>query len=82
MLKARDLDLDEGMVLLLGGQCYHGADCLHALALLSSRTGWFNRFNHALFRHPRVSRLAYPLLRAGRNLVLRLLGRSPIHASD
>lgn len=80
MVRARHLDLDEGMVLLLHDQCYHGADCLNALALLSSRVGWFNRLNHALFRHPRLARVAYPALRAGRNVILRILGRRPIDA--
>lgn len=72
------LDLDEGMVLKLGGRYYHGADCIHALALLSGEADWFNRINAAIFRSPGLSRALYPLLRAGRNTVLRLLGRSRI----
>ena len=72
------LDLDEGMVLKLGGRSYHGADCIHALALLSSGSGLFNRINAKVFRSPQLSRLLYPVLRAGRNTVLRLLGRTQI----
>src|SRR6185312_9714082 len=44
------LDLDEGMVLIYGGRLYHGADCIHMMALLSSRSGVFNSINAALFR--------------------------------
>jgi predicted DCC family thiol-disulfide oxidoreductase YuxK len=73
------LDLDEGMVLKLDGRLYHGADCIHTLALLSTRSSWFNRVNAALFRSQRVSRLLYPALRAGRNTVLRMLGRSRLN---
>jgi predicted DCC family thiol-disulfide oxidoreductase YuxK len=73
------LDLDEGMVLKLDGRLYHGADCVHRLALLSTRSSWFNRVNAALFRSKRVSRLLYPALRAGRNAVLRMLGRSKLN---
>lgn len=69
------LDLDEGMVLMYGGRFYHGADCIHMLALLSTRSGWFNRVNSAVFRSSRLSVVLYPMLRFGRNLLLRLLGR-------
>ena len=77
-LTAAGLDLDEGMVLKMGGRYFHGADCIHALALLSSRSGAFNRINAAIFGSRRLSRLLYPILRAGRNAVLWILGRSKL----
>jgi predicted DCC family thiol-disulfide oxidoreductase YuxK len=77
-MRRAGLDLDEGMVLKLGGRYYHGADCIHALALLSSGSGLFNAINARVFSSPRLSRMLYPLLRAGRNTVLGLLGRSRI----
>ena len=73
------LNLDEGMVLKMGGRYYHGADCIHALAMLSSSCDAFNRVNAAIFRSPTLSRALYPILRAGRNAVLRGLGRTKIH---
>lgn len=72
------LDLDEGMVLKWDGRLYHGAECINMLALLSTPSSGFNRVNAALFRSPTASRLLYPVLRAGRNAVLRMLGRSKI----
>lgn len=72
------LDLDEGMVIQFGGQLYHGADALQVMALLGSRLGWFNRVNVLLFRSPLLARLAYPLMRGSRNLLIRLLGVAPI----
>lgn len=72
--RARDLDLDEGMVVILDGRFYHGADAVNRLALLSTASGAFNRFNRLLFRSPAVSRTLYPVLRAARNATLRLLG--------
>ncbi len=72
------LDLDEGMVLKYGGRLYHGADCLNMLSLLSSRSGLFNRLIAFAFAQPDVARLAYPVLRAGRNATLKLLGRERI----
>jgi predicted DCC family thiol-disulfide oxidoreductase YuxK len=77
-LRRSGIDLDEGMVLKLDDRLYHGADCIHVLALLSTPSGLFNRVNAAVFRSPRAARLLYPALRAGRNTVLRLLGRSKL----
>jgi predicted DCC family thiol-disulfide oxidoreductase YuxK len=73
------LDLDEGMVLKLDGRLYHGADCIHMVALLSTPSSWFNRVNAAMFRSRTASRLLYPVLRTGRNTVLRMLGRSKLN---
>lgn len=75
---ARGFDLDEGMALKIGTRIYHGDDCIHALALMSSGVGIFNRLNAAIFRSPRRARLLYPLLRACRNATVRLLGRGTI----
>jgi predicted DCC family thiol-disulfide oxidoreductase YuxK len=75
-------DLDEGMLLKLDGRYYHGADCINALALLTTPSGFFNRVNRVLFRSKMVSRLAYPALRAGRNLALKLLGREQIKQTN
>ena len=78
-IQAAGLDLDKGMAFKIGGRLYHGADCLNVLALLSSESGWFNRLNAAAFRSPTVSRLAYPLLKAGRNLLLMVRGKRLIN---
>jgi predicted DCC family thiol-disulfide oxidoreductase YuxK len=83
-VRAAGLDLNEGMVLFYGGRLYHGADCVHMLALLSSASGFFNRLNAMMFRSQAIAKFMYPILRAGRNLLLRLLGRRPIdnHAAN
>jgi predicted DCC family thiol-disulfide oxidoreductase YuxK len=74
-------DVDTGMVLKLDGNYYHGADCIHALALLTTPSGWFNRLNSVVFRSATISKILYPVLRAGRNLTLRLLGRTRLQPS-
>jgi predicted DCC family thiol-disulfide oxidoreductase YuxK len=76
--KREGMDLDEGMVLFYGGRTYHGADCVHMLALLSSGFGPFNRINALVFSSPAASKVLYPMLRAGRNLLLRILHRSKL----
>ena len=75
-------DLDEGMIVLHKGKLYHGADAVHRMALLAPRTGIGNRLNRLLFGNQAVARALYPSLRAGRNLLLRLLGRRKIGALD
>lgn len=80
-VRRQGFDVDTGMVLKLNGAYYHGADCIHALALLTTRAGWFNRINSIVFRSKAISRLIYPVLRAGRNLTLRLLRRSRLQPS-
>jgi hypothetical protein len=70
--------LDEGMLVVVGERYYHGAAAIHVLALMSSRSGWFNRLNYTLFRSPKWSSAVYPILVFGRRVLLRVLGRKPI----
>jgi hypothetical protein len=77
-IKRLGFDLNQGMVARFNGVDYYGPQCLHLLSMLSSRVGWFNRLTSLVFSDPRCARLLYPILRAGRNLTLRLLGRSRI----
>ncbi|MGR3541143.1 MAG: DCC1-like thiol-disulfide oxidoreductase family protein [Hasllibacter sp.] len=80
-LQAQGYDLNEGMVLLMNGEVYHGADSVHRMGLLSTDVGAFNKLNAAIFSNPTASRILYPGMRFGRNLTLRLLGRRRIAAS-
>lgn len=75
LVSRQGLDLDEGMVLYYAGAFYHGADCIHRLALLTTGSSGFNRLNAMIFRSHRMSRVLYPALRCGRNLALHILGR-------
>ena len=72
------LDLDDGMVVVHKGKLYHGAEALNLMARLAPDKGFGNRLNRLLFSNETLSRLSYPLLRGGRNTLLRLLGRSKI----
>jgi predicted DCC family thiol-disulfide oxidoreductase YuxK len=76
---AAGLDLDEGMALKLGDRWYHGDECVHMLALLSTPSTFFNKVNGAVFRSRPAAKILYPILRAGRNLALLVLGRGKIH---
>ncbi|HSP24134.1 MAG TPA: DCC1-like thiol-disulfide oxidoreductase family protein [Saliniramus sp.] len=68
--QAYGLDLNEGMIVDLDGAVHHGARAVALLSRLSRRPG--------PLASDRLAALAYPVMRAGRNLTLRLLGRKRI----
>lgn len=73
-IREQGLDLDEGMVLRYSDVNYHGQDALNMMALLGSNRGWFNRLNAVLFRSKPISKMLYPVMKAGRNFLLRIMG--------
>ena len=75
----RGLDIDQGMVLIIGEQMYYGAEAIHKLALMSTRLGIFNRVNYWIFRSGTLSRVLYPILKFFRNLLLKMLGKTRIN---
>ena len=64
----------DGMLVVMGDVVHAGADAMHVMAACSTSSGWFNRCNRWIFSSRRLSRLMYPILRAGRRLALLLLG--------
>ncbi len=77
-INALGIDMDEGFVLKIGDKIYHGADAIHSLALLSTRSGLFNTLNYQVFRSKTLSRILYPVLRTGRNILLKILGKTKL----
>ena len=78
-ITSQGLDIDQGMVLRMGGRLYYGADAIHALALIGSRYGIFNRINYWMFKSKTASRFIYPILRFSRNVLLKILGKKQIN---
>jgi len=78
-ITAAGLDIDNGMVLKMGDQLYYGSDAIHALSLISSRSGIFNRMNYWVFKSKRVSHVIYPMLRFGRAILLKLMRKTKIN---
>ncbi|MFT4089254.1 MAG: DCC1-like thiol-disulfide oxidoreductase family protein [Asticcacaulis sp.] len=77
-IRARGLDLNAGIVVRYQGQFYHGAEGVNLLALLGSENDRFNRFNRWVFGSKARAECLYPALKAGRGLLLRLRGKSPL----
>ncbi len=78
-ITALGLDIDQGMVVKMEGEIHYGADAIHVLALISSRSSFFNRLNYWMFKSRRVSHIVYPGLKFCRNLLLKILGRTKIN---
>jgi predicted DCC family thiol-disulfide oxidoreductase YuxK len=78
-INAAGLDIDQGMVVKVGGTHYYGSDAIHVLALMGTNKGLFNRLTYWSFRNRHVAKVLYPVLRAGRNLLLKILGRTKIN---
>ena len=72
------LDLNEGFVLVVDNQLYHGADAIHRLSQLGHHSTIVSTINYWIFRSSRLSRWLYPVLTWGRKLLLRLLGKQEI----
>jgi predicted DCC family thiol-disulfide oxidoreductase YuxK len=77
-ITAAGLDIDQGMVLKLRHVKYYGPDAMHMLSLLSTRSGWFNRLSFMFFGTRLGARVFYPVGKAFRNILLKLLGISYI----
>ena len=78
-ITSRGLDIDQGMVLKMGGQLYYGSDAMHALALIGRRSGILNRMNYWVFKSRTASAVLYPILRFFRNLLLKILRKTKIN---
>jgi predicted DCC family thiol-disulfide oxidoreductase YuxK len=75
----RGLDIDQGMVVRVDGELHYGAEAIHVLAALGEPGSALERVNRQLFGSARRARQLYPLLRAGRNLLLKALRRRRIN---
>ncbi|WP_033922470.1 DCC1-like thiol-disulfide oxidoreductase family protein [Sphingomonas sp. 37zxx] len=76
---AAGYNLDEGMIFVRDGRVFHGAEAVNILAILSSDRTIASRLNAMAFSNQRISRLLYPLLKAGRRLTLLARGKSLIN---
>jgi len=72
-MTAKGVDIDQGMIVKIGDDIYSGPDAMHILSLLNTPSGIFNRLIAWLFRSMKVAVILYPLLRAYRNMILRLM---------
>jgi len=77
-LTDKNIDINAGIVLIKGAEFFQGAEALTILARGPAAKGGVNGLLHHLLRYRLLSILIYPVLRALRNLFLRLSGRTAI----
>lgn len=77
-IRDRGFRLDQGMILRINDRYYHGDRCLNLLALMGTDKTIFSRLTRTLFGYPRVAAILYPILAAGRQLTLSILGREKL----
>lgn len=78
-ITAAGLDIDQGMVVAVGGTLYYGSDAIHVLSLMGSNSGFLNRVARWSFQYRPVATVLYPVLRACRNVLLKALGKTKIN---
>jgi predicted DCC family thiol-disulfide oxidoreductase YuxK len=71
-------DLNEGMVVIHNDNIFFGADAINIIALMTTKSGFFNRIIAILFKSKNLSNILYPILVFGRNVTLKILGRKKI----
>jgi predicted DCC family thiol-disulfide oxidoreductase YuxK len=68
-------DLNEGMAAIYGGKIYYGSDSVVLLSSMAQEQGWLGRCIALLLREPNRARVLYPILKAGRRMTLKMMGK-------
>ncbi|MEO6823326.1 MAG: DCC1-like thiol-disulfide oxidoreductase family protein [Nitrosospira sp.] len=77
-LRAKGMEINDGMVVIWQGRHYYGADGMHLLSILGAESGIFSVLNRFLFHNRNIASAIYPALAAGRRATLLLLRRKLI----
>lgn len=77
-IKRRQINLNEGMVFIYKGKFYYGSQAMNKITQISRVNGFLAHVNYIFFSNQMVARIFYPVLKLGRRLNLRLLGKRPI----
>ncbi len=71
---ALGLDIDKGVVVKFRDVVYYGKDAVYMLALMSTRSGLFNRLSFLFFGSRLGAKIFYPVVRGVRDVILKLYG--------
>ena len=75
-LVCQEYDLNEGMAVVFGGCVYHGKDAVTFISSLTNSRNWAGRLVSKLLSSPRRAAMLYPVMKLGRRVTLRVLGKS------
>lgn len=71
-------NLNDGMLAVYSGRTYFGADAIRLLSQLTTASGTLNAAMAHVLKQPAMARFFYPIMRSGRAVTLKLLGREKI----
>lgn len=71
----RGYPLNDGMLVLLAGRAYFGADAVALLSQLTTASGIVNRAVAAVLKNKALASVCYPIMRGGRAMTLSMMGR-------
>jgi hypothetical protein len=71
---AAGLDIDHGMVLKFNDVIYYGSDAVYVVTRLGSPSGIFNRINYYFFGSKIGANIFYPVGKAFRTALLKIMG--------
>jgi predicted DCC family thiol-disulfide oxidoreductase YuxK len=77
-LEALGYALDDGMAAICGEKIYYGADAVILISNMVGEDSWIARVLAVLLRKPERAKVLYPIMKYGRRITLRLLGRRHI----
>ena len=73
-LRESGCEVDEGMVLVVDGRRYQGAEAMTALEAMTSGTGWFGGISKWFASNPKRARALYPWFQRLRRAALWVKG--------
>jgi len=71
-------DFNEGMIVDWGGDIYYADQAVYILGILSSNDTFWSKLNRLVFKSQKRAKFLYPILKCGRRVALKILGRSSI----
>jgi len=78
-LRGVGCDLEDGMILMLEGRRYQGAEAMEVLGTLATEPGWVNLLTRWVGSSAERARFFYPWFRRLRQATLWISGRSGFH---
>ena len=78
-LRRDGCDIEDGMILVLEGQRYQGAEAMEVLGAMATESGWVNRMTRWVGSSSERARFVYPWFRRLRKVGLWMAGKSGFH---
>jgi predicted DCC family thiol-disulfide oxidoreductase YuxK len=77
-LKQQGLNPNNGMYVELAGTSYYADEAMTVLSSLSTSKNWLNLAFKWWFKSKARAKFLYPVLRGGRGIVLKIMGRAQL----